>query len=347
VNLLEGLVARGEEVHLLLARCEGELLCEVPDDVVLVDLHADRPVTAVPSLARYLRRVRPKALIASMTHTGLAAVWARALAVVRVPVIVRQETTWSRMKAALRGRHRWLMPLAVRLFLRYATIVAVSEGVARDLSEELGIDRKKIAVIYNPIVGERLRHLVEMSPPHRWLSRKSGPVVLGVGRLVYAKGFDLLIRAFARLPADSGARLIIYGEGPERGGLERLVADLGLEDRCDLAGYERCPAAAMASADLLVLSSRWEGMGVVLVEALVAKVPIVSFDCPSGPREVLRDGRYGRLVPPEEPVLLARAIQAALSDPEPIPADVEAWLDRFSVSAAVDAHLELVNAGGV
>jgi glycosyltransferase involved in cell wall biosynthesis len=191
--------------------------------------------------------------------------------------------------------------------------MAVSEGVKQDLCRLGAFADERVTVIYNPVA----RGLVNPAPVETALRQKLwGPGfnhhVLAVGSFKTQKNFPLLIRAFAQLPQSLKAKLIVVGEGVLRPELEMLVLELGLQDRVALPGFALDPSCWYRSADLFVLSSSWEGFGNVIVEALECGVPAVSTDCPSGPAEILANGRYGRLVPVGDATALAAAIQASL-----------------------------------
>jgi glycosyltransferase involved in cell wall biosynthesis len=166
------------------------------------------------------------------------------------------------------------------------------------------------------------------------------PVILAVGRLTLQKDFPTLIRAFARLRARRSARLVILGEGELRDELEALVAELGLTADVALPGFVDNPFSWMRGSALFVLSSAWEGFGNVLVEAMACGTPVVSTDCPSGPAEILENGKWGRLAAVGDAEALARAIAEALDDPNP--PDVRARAAFFSVERSVDAYLAIL-----
>ncbi len=155
--------------------------------------------------------------------------------------------------------------------------VAVSRGLVDDLSRLSGLPPAQFQVIHNPAA---LGKAAEAIPPPVELAGVNKPLIITVGTLKQVKRHDLLIEAFARLPAELGATLCIVGEGPERSALEAKIAMLGLSRRVLLPGFAADPVPWYAKADLFVLSSDYEGFGNVIVEALEQGTPVVSTDCP-------------------------------------------------------------------
>ncbi|TVQ88896.1 MAG: glycosyltransferase [Chromatiaceae bacterium] len=326
VNLIEGLLAQGRAVELLLIRAEGPHLAAVPAAVHRVPLGARHALAAVPALARWLRREQPAALLVAKDRAGRAAVLARALAGTRTRLLLRLGTNLS---AAMAGR-----PAAVRV-LRYAPIrllyphldqvIAVSAGVAADTARIAGLPPTRISVIRNPVLTPGLTTQAALPCPHPWLAAGCGqdapPVIVAAGRLERQKDFPTLLRAFAGLRRQRPARLLILGEGGGRAGLEQLAGALGLRlgpaGDFDLPGFQSNPYSFFARAHLFVLSSAWEGSPNALTEALALGIPVVATDCPSGPRELLAHGRYGPLVPVGDADALAAAMAATLADPLP------------------------------
>jgi glycosyltransferase involved in cell wall biosynthesis len=309
LNLVKGLVQQDIQVDLLLANHSGELLSEVPPKVTVIDLKGKRVLFSLLSLVRYLRKQRPDLLYSVQTHTSLIAIWAVKLAQVHTPVVISQRTTLSVSLAASPTIRNWLIIKLARLLFRSAyAAICVSQGVADDLFEITGMPRQKTHVIYNPSVTPELEQKARESISHPWFTPEAPPVILAVGRLATVKDYPTLLRAFFIICQKRPVHLLILGEGKERASLEALVRQLGLTENVQMPGFVENPFAYMALARLLVLSSRWEGFGNVLVEALACGTPVVSTDCRSGPREILENGRFGRLVPVGDADAMALAI---------------------------------------
>jgi len=216
-------------------------------------------------------------------------------------------------------------PARLRPALRWANrtvdrAVCVSPGLVHQVVEN-GLDPAKVTVVAVGIdVDDVARRGAAAARPVGSPRREGPPVIVGMGRLTPAKGFDLLLQASAKLLAEGlDHRIRIIGEGPMRTGLEATIEELGLRDVVELLGFVSEPQALLAGADLFVLPSRHEGNGgLVLLEALAHGRPIVAADCETGPRHVLRDGELGDLVSPEDPDALAGALGAFLRDPAPL-----------------------------
>jgi glycosyltransferase involved in cell wall biosynthesis len=346
VTIANALAERGIKVTCVMPQAKGPFLEQLSPDVTVVDLGTRQPLWLVLRLARWLRKARPAALIASQQHAIIAAVWARRLAGVRTSVIVIQHNTLSALSLHSRRRAvRWLLPTAARLFFRWADqVCAVSNGVAQDLAVMTGIPVSDIQVVHNPAVTPRLLEQANEPSGHPWFDadRTDRPsVILGVGTLIPFKDFAVLIRAFARVRRLRPARLVILGEGDERPRLERLARELGVAAEIDLPGFEPNPYKFMARADVFAVSSRVEGMPNTIIEALACGCPVVSTDCPSGPAEILQNGRYGKLVPVGDETALADAIAATLQA-SPDPFDLRRRAADFSVERATDRYLQLL-----
>jgi glycosyltransferase involved in cell wall biosynthesis len=235
----------------------------------------------------------------------------------------------------LRAGLRWTYSHADR-------VVSVSPGVGDELCARFGVDPRKQIVIANPVDVCAISCQAGQALSHAWTAPQAAPLLLAVGKLSPQKDFPTLLRAFARVRRDHDARLVILGEGTERGRLERLVQELRLEDTVSMPGFVSNPHAWMARASVFVLSSRWEGFSNVLAEALACGCPVVSTDCPSGPAELLDGGRLGRLVIPGDALALATAIVDVLSVPPPRSA-LRARAAEFGIDLATDRYLAVLD----
>ena len=320
LNLAQGVAERGYAVDLVLARAEGPLLAEVPESVRVVDLRASRVLLSLPALVSYLRHERPHSMLSVMHHANIIALCARLFSGARTRIVVSERNTLScsaQHASSWRGR---LMPKLIRHFYPLAEgIAAVSKGVADDLVLVTRIPREQIQVIYNPVVTRELEQKAQAPLEHPWFAPGEPQVVLAVGRLTEQKDFSTLIHAFAQVRQDHPARLLILGEGEDRPALEALVRKLGLEQDVNFPGWVENPYPYMVRASLFVLSSKWEGLPGVLIEALYCGVHLIATDCPSGPREILGNGQYGQLVPVGDVGAMALAIETALAGKMPHP----------------------------
>jgi glycosyltransferase involved in cell wall biosynthesis len=311
--LAEGLARRGWSVDLVVADPSGPLLSEVPQNVCLLGLNAPHVTASIVPLARYLRSHRPNAVLTAMTHANLTAIASVALARIQTRLVVTEHQHLSTLLAGPATRRERLFPHLIRLlYPRSDAVVAVSEGVADDLARRAKLPRSSIRVEKNPIRIQQLLTLGAEPPSHAWFGPGSPPVVLGVGRLTRQKDFGTLLRAFRRVRDHRRVRLMLLGDGEDRPSLEALVGELDLTEDVQIMGFVANPYPYYGAASLLALSSIWEGLPTVLIEAMVFGLPIVSTDCPSGPAEILEGGRWGTLVPVRDPTALAEAIAAAL-----------------------------------
>jgi glycosyltransferase involved in cell wall biosynthesis len=355
LTLAGALAARGHPVEVLVCRPSGALQDQVPPDVEVVALGAPSAwsarVLALESdpgrlgailggvvlsprpsptlgylgpLAAALEARRPCALCAATTHMNLEAVLARRLAGVETRVIVSERNA-LRSSHLQRGWPALFLPTVLRRAYSQAdAVVAVSDGVADDLAAWSGLARRSITTIYNPVATPDLDALQRAPVDHPWFQPGAPPVVMSAGRLGRAKDFPTLIRAFARVRRARPARLVIFGQGKSEAkttksiaGLRQFAAGLGIAGDVALPGFVANPFAYMARAAAFALSSINEGLPGVLIQAMACGCPVVSTDCPSGPREILAGGRYGRLVPPGDDKALAEAIIATLEAPPP------------------------------
>ncbi len=342
VMLARGLAERGLPVDLVAFRGEGPFAREIPESVRRVDLASRRVLTGIPSLVAYLRRERPRALISALDYVNIAAVVARGLARTGTPVIVTEQNTPSVLAEHTDDpSSRWVTSLIPRFYPRADRIIAVSEGVKKDLTGPYGIDPSQIDVIVHAVIGEGLEAEARAPVDDPWFDEGAPPVVVAVGRLSRQKDYPTMLQAFAAVRRTREVRLLILGEGPFRAEIESLVRELGLASDVRLPGFVENPYAILSRASLFALSSTCEGLPTVMIEALRCGAPIVSTDCPSGPREILEDGRYGRLVDVGDTAGLAAAMAAALDEGR-TPPPREAWLP-YTVGVVAERYHALLD----
>ena len=341
LGLATGLAERGILVDLVLNNARGEYIDLVPESVRLIDLNRHRTVASFLGFLRYLRRERPDVVLSTPLRPNVVALVAKVIVRGGLRVIVRQDNTLSAKFAdgSFRDRRMWqifkcLLPLA-------DGIVSVSHGVADDLRGVAPAVSHKVMMIYNPVVWPD--HAEKASAPvdHPWFYDEGIPVILSVGRLVPLKEHATLLRAFAEVVDSRPARLIILGEGPERQNLSALAERLNISQYLDMPGFRVNPFAYMSKSNVFVLSSRYEGLPTVVIEAMASGTPVVSTDCRSGPREILENGKWGHLVPVGDWHAMAEAILDTLDNP--IPSDhLISRASAFSAEASVDRYMEIL-----
>jgi glycosyltransferase involved in cell wall biosynthesis len=265
-------------------------------------------------LARYYDESRPDFVVTSIYVTGVCAIAARVLSKHKPKIVLGAHNLFTAKTARPDNiKDKYFLSWVARILFPYSdAVVCVSHGVALDILRHISLPLDKLHVIYNPVVPSNIAELTGEPVAHPWLqAERSLPTIVALGRLVPQKGVDTLLRAIQLGPVD--ARLIIVGDGPERKSLERLALELGIDNRVDFVGIALNPFKYLARADLFVMSSRWEGFGNTLVEALACGCPVIATNCDSGPSEILDGGRYGTLVPVDAVDRLATAMVDTLS----------------------------------
>ncbi|KQN04304.1 hypothetical protein ASE78_17190 [Sphingomonas sp. Leaf25] len=343
VRFATGLHRRGYAVTVLTLLPGDAFATELDPAIPVVRIGGGRLLRAVSGLATWLRRNPVDTLFTTEPACNVVAALAGRLSRTGVRVVLREGLFPSVARrdspyAATRFAYR-LAPLA---YPRADAIIAIAKDMAADLANVAKLAPERITTIaVNPVVTPHLLHAATQEPSHAWLSDGGSPIILGVGRLEMQKDFGTLIRAFARLRATRPCRLVIFGEGSERARLEAAVAESGYADDIALPGHLPQPFAAMRCCDVFVLSSRYEGLPNVLVEAIACGAPVVAADCPSGPTDVLEDGQYGPLVPVGDDQVMMAAIAKVLDNPPDRERLKERGLD-FTVDRSLDRYLPVL-----
>jgi glycosyltransferase involved in cell wall biosynthesis len=340
--LARELQARAMDVTLVVHQMRGELIPLLPDGVPIVDLHSRRTLQDVGRLKRYLRGARPNVLMANVDHNNIAAALGKRLAGTGTKLVICQHNPLTAgFHATVNWKHR-LVPASYRLLASCIDhAVAVSQGIAAELVD-VGLSSPRVSTIFNAVIGDDFTARSQAPVEHPWLANKDRPVFVTAGRLVEMKDQRNLLQAFAIHLRSRPARLMLLGVGPKLAELQVLAETLGIAEHVAFEGFVQNPLPYMRAADAFVLSSRSEGFGNVLVEAMGCGTPVVSTDCPFGPAEILADGQYGVLVPPRNPEALASGLGRLLDSRGAWPAErLRERAAAFSYRACADAYAGL------
>ena len=346
-HLIPALARRGYWVDLLKVRDHGPNLTDVDPRIRIIDLGHRQTYGCLPALIRYLRRERPAVMLSDKDRVNRTALLARRLVGAKnslsgTRLVLRFGTTLSVNLASRGAFERWLQRTSIaRLYPFADRIVVPSVGAADDMAHYTGLERALIQVVPSPVVPETLFDTTVQAPQHPWFHDPASPLILGAGELGSRKDFETLLRGFARLRVERRCRLMIIGRGRARDRLLALADELGIAEDVALPGFIADPYPYLANADLFAFTSRWEGLGFVLIEALALGTPVVSTDCPSGPSEILQAGRYGPLIPVGDADALADAMAATLKSPLPT-ARLKEAARPYAIETATDAYLTVM-----
>ncbi len=330
VNLANEFSDMGFRVHLLLERPVGPFLKLLRVEIQVISLPSTHQISGIPFLISYLLRHRPSVLITPVVQHTVLALLARRITRVKTMIFPTVHSTYSRKFENLKASKRIKRLNKIRKYYPQCDgIICVSGGVKEDFCSLTGIHPELITTIYNPVVNSQLYKMAEEPVEHPWFNAGQPPVIISVGRLEEAKNFSLLIDTFEIVRKRKRSRLVIVGEGSERKALEQLISSSPHQSDIQLVGNQNNPYKFVKRAKLFVLTSFWEGLPTVLIEALALGTPVVSTDCPSGPREILENGRFGPLVPIGTATDLAESILKILDHPTPSNLLVDG-ADRFN-----------------
>lgn len=309
INLLKGIATDKFDVFLVIvSKKKAVFVDQIPLKVRLIDMGKKHAKSSIFAFSRILRAENPDIILSHMDYGNIITWIALKLSKVQAELVITEHNTLSKTKRS--GLFKILMR---KVYPRVTQVVAVSTGVAKDLISELRLDSNKVQTIYNPIVDKDLKKCSEQGA-YAGLSEGTKPYILAAGRLTEQKDYPTLLKAFRIVRERINIRLLILGEGHLKEELENLAKRLEVQSDVRFLGFQKNPYVYMRHADLLVLSSAWEGFGNVLVEAMACECPVVSTDCMSGPREILKDGECGLLVPVGDQKALAEAMLRVLTD---------------------------------
>ena len=341
-NLMNAMIDQGVHIDLLLPHTQSPDLASIRSEVRVINVDAQRSLWKILSLVGYLKRERPLALLCNKERANRSAIIARRIANVKTRIIIRVGTSESKLLEQRNVLKRWLRHLSILSTYRNADrIIAVSNGIAREIPEITKVPEKKIHVVPNPSVTKEMISMAQESIEHPWFSPENPSVILAVGRLVPIKDYPTLLKAFSFVLEHRDCRLVILGEGRERDLLQSLAVELRIEKKFDIPGFVSNPFPFMKRSALVALSSLREGSPNVLIESLAVGTPVVSTDCPWGPREILQNGIYGKLTPVGDPKSLAEAICSTLENP-PERSFLQSGVSRFFADKSAREYMDVM-----
>ena len=347
VWLCNHFIALGRSVDLVVFDPDGPMRAQLDPAIRLIPIEASkiwiksvRRRALGSAMTRYLRAHAPDVVMSGNNAVHMPVITAVGAAEAHTPLVLRVSnrppSTGSR-QSWLRRLRKWFSGSDARLYGRADAVIAVSQDTANHLRRIPGLETRHIDVIYNPTASSTL-----LDMPRERGRAGPCPLIIGAGRFVPQKDFETLIRAFSRVRARRPARLALLGDGPDRARLLRLVSQLGLQGDVELPGWVKDVPDWLGRADLLVSSSRYEGLQGTLIEALALGCPVVATDSPGGNREILDHGRLGPLVPVGDVLAMAEAMIATLDSP-PDEKLLRAGAGRFSEDGKAEAYLEILD----
>lgn len=339
--LAKGLANKGFKIDFIVGNTSNYKAEKWPDNIHLIDLNVSRFIYALPKLVRLFRGYNTDYVLSALKLVNVLTICAAKIALLEAEIVISEHSTISeKILNAENIKGKYIIPFLMKVTYPWATkIVSVSKGVADDLAQTIRINRQNIDVIYNPVIEDQMFDMANEPISHRWFEGDI-PVIMGIGRLIKVKNFSLLIKAFTKVRKNRKCKLIILGEGEKRPQLKKLVKNLNMESEVALPGFYDNPYAYLSRADLFVLSSNVEGLPTVLIEALAFEIPVVSTDCPSGPEEILENGKWGTIVPRNNVEAMAKAMDKGLNSK---PTNSKERAMHFTVERAVQKYSKLIS----
>ena len=314
LNLAYEFKRNGYEVEFVLMQANGELLEEAQSEFSVVDLKCSRVRSLPKNLINYFRVNQPNIVIASIWPLTVIASFAKLFCGHQCKLLICEHNNLSMQYKNWGWVHNLVMKISMNLGYRLADArVGVSIGVVNDIAKLSGLKHKMFKVIYNPVQPCSKPSVDALKYAEKLWSCPPGARIVTVGNLTKQKNHDLLLRSFAKLDI-SEARLMFVGDGELRETIIQRAQELGISNQIIMAGFQSDPIPFYRTANLFVLSSNYEGLPLVIVEALACGTPVVSTDCHSGPAEILVNGQYGRLVPVEDVNALSKAIKTEIQN---------------------------------
>jgi glycosyltransferase involved in cell wall biosynthesis len=345
VNLAWGLSTLGTRVDFIVNNRNAPYLNSLPEKVRIIEFGTKSRKEKHRKLTEYLTTNQPDTLISAKVDDDLTSLEAKHRSAAKTRIFLRPGTTFSeRLNARKRNPiKKWLTYRRLRrLFHQADGVITVSQGVADDLIDTIGVPANKVSVVRNPNITPSLYTQADEPVDHPWFQPGQLPVFIGMGGLRRQKDFPTLIKAFAVANRELSSRLVILGQGHKLKELRALADSLGVGDHVDLPGFVENPYAYLSRSSVFVLSSLWEGSPNVLTESLALGIPVVSTDCRSGPIEITQNGQFGKLVPVGDVNALSLAMLETLRNP-PDSRWLKTAVDEYTMERSARAYLNAMD----
>lgn len=340
IRFAQSLAKRGHEVTLLIGYVEPDFKLPNISGLKVKILNTSKVRSMFLPLVYYLWSEKPDVVFSAEDHLNVMMLMAAFMVRSKSKISGSSRVTPFDTYSSKPFSKRWILKQFARLTLSRADVLTcVSKDMVTQYQQVFG--QCPHVCVYNIVAEAQSQVRIQEPVDHPWLTSNTTPTLVAAGRLAPWKGFGDLIEAISLVRAQRPVRLLILGDGPLRSELQTRIDARGLVEFVQLVGYVENPLKYFARADIFVLSSHVEGLPNVLVEAMMCGCTPVATDCPTGPREVLEDGRYGYLVKPRDPVSIAEGILKALDGP--IPAEVLAEAVKpFREDAVISRHFQLL-----
>ncbi len=338
-NLANALNQLGFRVDILVDREKFPYAGDVAEGINIRRLRTSHRIGGMGHLLAYISRYEPSVVLTPFVQLTVLAVRTRSIFRIPLKIYANVHSTYTVDFAALApAKRRRRVKDMKRYYPRCDGIIAVSKGVAADFSKLTGLGENRIQTIHNPIVTDALTLDSEDRPEHPWFEDGQPPVLMGLGRLIESKNFNHLIHSFNIVRKELECRLMLLGDGPERENLEQLAHKSPFASDIMFMGHQDNPFPFLRYSSIFVLSSAYEGLPSTLIESMAVGTPVVSTDCPHGPHEILEGGRFGELVPVNDPVALSEAIKRTMVNPVDS-STLKAAAERFRDKRIAESYL--------
>lgn len=345
-NLASALADTDLKIWMVAGKIFPKAEAMIPAKTPRLEISRHNKYTFIFGLIAHLKAHRPEMVMTTSNDVTCMVLIFRALFFPEMKVVCTQHLSisapWKLSKGIQRIKYRAILWMMRLLLPKADSIIAVSKALAEDMHYTLQL-KDKIQVIHNPVVMPNFEAQIKEKIEWPWPDQ-SIPTLIFVGRLVQVKRLDLLLQAFLLVTKTASVHLIIVGEGPEKNQTLDFLSAYDLHAKCKLIGHKDNPLPWIKASSILILPSDYEGFGNVLVEAMACGTQVIATDCPSGPAEILEQGRYGQLVPLNNAHALAQAIQRALSKEFEVPAKILMQrAQHFSLERAASAYLSVIH----